>query len=72
MSSYLDNVTVNRYNGHITGTNPIVRHVISLTCTLKWMHANQNATKHATTQSLKLQGSRRMHPDRDSSVEYAY
>ena len=38
--SYLDNVTVYPYNGHIAGTNPIVRHVISLTCTLRRMRAN--------------------------------
>ena len=38
--SYSDNVTINRYNGHITGTNPIVRHVKSLTCTLKWILVN--------------------------------
>ena len=38
--SYPDNVTVYPYNGHITGTNPIVRHVMSLTCTLRRMRAN--------------------------------
>ena len=38
--SYAYNVTVNRYNGHITGTNHIVRHVMSLTCTLRRMRAN--------------------------------
>ena len=35
--SYPDNVTVYRYNGYIRGTNPIVRHAMSLTCTLKRM-----------------------------------
>ena len=34
-SSYADRVTVYPYNGYIKGTNPIVRHVMSLTCTLK-------------------------------------
>ena len=50
--SYPDNVTVYPYNGHITGTNPIVRHVMSLTCTLKQMRANLRTPKHATTQPL--------------------
>ena len=50
--SYPDNVTVYPYNGHITGTNPIVRHVMSLTCTLTRMRANQRAPKHAATQPL--------------------
>ena len=34
-SSYADRVTVYPYNGYITGTNPIVRHAMSLTCALK-------------------------------------
>ena len=34
-SSYLDSVTVYPYNGYIQSTNPIVRHVISLICTMK-------------------------------------
>ena len=34
-SSYLDRVTVYPYNGHIKSTNPIMRHFMSLTCTLK-------------------------------------
>ena len=38
--SYAYNVTVNRYNGHITGTNHIVRHIMSLTWTLRRMRAN--------------------------------
>ena len=50
--SYPDDVTVYPYNGHIAGTNPIVRHVMSLTCTLKRIPANQHAPKHATTQPL--------------------
>ena len=50
--SYTDNVTVYPYNRHIRGTNPIVRHVMSLTCTLERMHASQHAPKHAATQPL--------------------
>ena len=49
---YWDNVTVYPYNGHMTGTNPIVRHVMSLTCTLKRMRANTHAPKHAASQPL--------------------
>ena len=37
---YSDNVTVYPYNGYIRSTNPIVRHVMSLTWTMKWMRAN--------------------------------
>ena len=47
---YPAHVTVYPYNAHITGTNPIVRHVMSLTWTLKRMRANQRAPKHAATQ----------------------
>ena len=50
--SYWDNVTVYPYNRYIAGTNPIVRHVMSLTCTLKQMCANLRTPKHATTQPL--------------------
>ena len=50
---YWDNVTVYPYNRHIRGTNPIVRHVMSLACTLERMHANQHAPKHAKTQPLR-------------------
>ena len=35
MGSYWDDVTVYPYDGDIGGTNPVVRHVMSLTCTLK-------------------------------------
>ena len=59
--SYSDNVTVYPYNGCITGTNPIVRRVMSLTCTPAPVPANEHAPKHAITspkrtrrQSLKL------------------
>ena len=49
---YTAQVTVYPYNGYITGTNPIVRHVMSLTCTLKRMRANHRAPKQAATQPL--------------------
>ena len=62
-SSYTDNVTVNRCNGHIKGTNLIVRHGMSLTCTLKRMRANQHAPKHATTQLLHYSNMRARAPD---------
>ena len=56
--SYPDNVTVYPYNGYIRGTNPITRHVMSLTCTPTRMHANQHAPKHTITQPLQdLHGS---------------
>ena len=37
-ASYSDRVTVYPYNGYIRSTNPIVRHVMSLTCTLARIH----------------------------------
>ena len=45
-------VTVYPYNGYINSTNPIVRHVTSLTCILKRLWAKQRAPKHAKTQPL--------------------
>ena len=53
-SSYSDRVTVYPYNGYIQSTNPIVRHVMSLTCTLKQILVNYGAPKHAKTQSSTL------------------
>ena len=50
--SYVDIFTVYPYNGHIRRTNSIVRHVMSLTCTLKWIHVNYSAPMHAKTQPL--------------------
>ena len=50
--SYPAHVTVYPYNGYIRGTNSIVRHVRSLTCTLKRTRAYQRAPKRATTQPL--------------------
>ena len=47
--SYPDHVTVYPYNGYIRGTNPIVRHDMSLTCTLNWILADQRSQKHAQT-----------------------
>ena len=38
--SYQYNVTVYPYNGYIESTNPIVRHVMSLTCTMKQIYVN--------------------------------
>ena len=52
MGSYPAHVTVYPYNGYIKSTNPIVRHVISLTWTMKRMRANLHAQKHAATQPL--------------------
>ena len=50
--SYPTRVTVYPYDGHIRGTNPVVRHVMSLACTLQWIRANWHAPKHATIQPL--------------------
>ena len=50
--SYPTRVTVYPYDGHIRGTNPVVRHVMSLVYTLKQMRANQHVPKHATTRPL--------------------
>ena len=61
--SYRNNVTVNRYNGHIKGTNPIVRHVLSLTCTLIRMRGNQHVQKHAATQPLHDSNTRARAPN---------
>ena len=38
--SYSTRVTVYPYNGCIKSTNPIVRHVMSLIWTMKWIRAN--------------------------------
>ena len=50
--SYLENVTVYPYSGHIGGTNPIVQHVTSLAWTLKRTHADQHVPKHPATPPL--------------------
>ena len=64
---YWDNVTVYPYNGCIGGANPIVRHDMSLTCTLNRMHANQHAPKHAATQPLHDSNARARAPNLDTS-----
>ena len=61
--SYRENVTVYPYNGHIADTNPIVRHVMSLTWTTKRMRANQHATIHAATQPLHGSNARARAPN---------
>ena len=61
--SYPDDVTVYPYNGHIAGTNPIVRHVMSLTWTTKRMRANQHATIHAAAQPLHGSNARARAPN---------
>ena len=61
--SYWDNVTVYPYNRYIGGTNPITRHVMSLTCTLKRMRANQHTPKHAATQPLHSSNTRARAPN---------
>ena len=50
--SYLDRVTVYPYNGYIQSTNSIVRHAMSLTCTLKQILVKYGAPKHAKIQPL--------------------
>ena len=50
--SYWDRVTVYPYNGYIKSTNPIVRHAMSLTCTMKRILVKYGAPKHANTQPL--------------------
>ena len=68
---YTAQVTVYPYNGYITGTNPIVRHVKSLTCTLKRMCANQRAPKHAATQPLHDSNTRAPAPNLVASAEFS-
>ena len=66
--SYPTRVTVYPYDGHIRGTNPVVRHVMSLTYTLKRMRANQRAPKYAATQPLH--DSSRVHPGWGSNSNF--
>ena len=61
--SYPTRVTVYPYNGCIRGTNPVVRHVMSLTCTLKRMRANQRTPIHAATQPLHGSNTRAQAPN---------
>ena len=51
--SYSNRVTVYPYNGYIKTTNPIVRHVMSLTYTLTRILVDYGAPKHAKTQPLR-------------------
>ena len=60
---YRARVTVHRYNRYITSTNPIVRHVMSLTCTPKRMRANPHAPKHPATQPLHGSNTRARAPN---------
>ena len=61
--TYPTHVTVYPYKGYIGSTNPIVRHVMSLTWVLKRMRANQNAPKHAATQPLHCSNPRARAPN---------
>ena len=61
--SYPAHVTVYPYNGYIKSTNPIVRHVMSLTWTMKRMRANWHAPKHAATQPLHGSNTRARAPN---------
>ena len=61
--SYPAHVTVYPYNGYIKSTNPIVRHVMSLTWTMKRMRANQRTPKHAATQPLHGSNTRARAPN---------
>ena len=60
---YPVHVTVYPYNRYIAGTNPIVRHVMSLTWTIKRMRANWHAPKHAATQPLHDSNTRARAPN---------
>ena len=55
---YWYSVTVYPYNGYITSTNPVVRRVVSLTCTLKQIPLHYGARKHAKTQPLHYSNTR--------------
>ena len=60
--SYSARVTVYPYNGHIESTNPIVRRVMSLTCSLKRVNVNCCAPKHVKTQPLQYSNTRAWAP----------
>ena len=66
---YPAQVTVYPYNRYIRGTNPVVRHVMSLTWTLKRIRANQRAKKHAATQPLHDSNTRAPAPNLVASWE---
>ena len=67
--TYPAQVTVYPYSEYIGGTNPVVRHVMSLSCTLKRMHANQRPPKQAATQPLHDSNTRARAPDLLASWE---
>ena len=60
---YQTRVTVYPYNGDTRGTNPVARHVLSLTCTLIRMRGNQHVQKHAATQPLHDSNTRARAPN---------
>ena len=60
---YPARVTVYPYNGYVKRTNPITRHVMSLTCTPTRMRANQHVPKHAATQPLHGSNARARAPN---------
>ena len=60
---YPAQVTVYPYNGYIRGTNPIVRHVMSLTWTPARILATQRTPKHAITQPLHDSNTRARAPN---------
>ena len=60
--SYWDHVTVYPYNGYIRSTNPIVRHIMSLTCTLKRILVNSSTPKHAKSKPLHYSNMRAWAP----------
>ena len=62
-SPYPPHVTVYPYNGYIINTNSIVQCVMSLTCTLKRMRANQCTPNHAATQPLHDSNARARAPN---------
>ena len=61
--SYPLRVTVYPYNGYVGSTNPIIRCAISLTWTLKRMHAKLHALKHPATQPLHGSNTRTRAPN---------
>ena len=67
--AYSDNVTVYPYNGHINSTNPIVRHAMSLTCTMKRILVNYGAPKHAKIQLLHGSNTHARAPNLRTSLE---
>ena len=66
---YQTRVTVYPYNRYTRGTNPVARHVLSLTCTLIRMRANQHAPKHAATQPLHDSNTRARAPNLMASYQ---